>query len=149
MLKLAPLLLLVLLLPDGRRVAWAALKALGVVWRPGAGLLAVVALLGAAVLAVREDWWIAALLALLAGALALAARHRLSPLAPRRMAVPAEGMSLAQARAILGVPEGASREAVDAAYRRLIRMAHPDQGGTAGLAAQLNAARAVLSPRRP
>jgi len=53
----------------------------------------------------------------------------------------AEGMNPAQARAILGVTDGASRAEIEAAYRRLIRRAHPDQGGTSGLAAQLNAAR--------
>ena len=31
--------------------------------------------------------------------------------------------------------------AFEAAYNRLMRMAHPDKGGTSGLAAQLNAAR--------
>jgi curved DNA-binding protein CbpA len=30
---------------------------------------------------------------------------------------------------------------IKAAHARLIRLAHPDKGGTAGLAAQLNAAR--------
>lgn len=57
----------------------------------------------------------------------------------------ADGMSSAQARAILGVAEGASRDEIEAAYRRLIRRAHPDQGGTSGLAAQLNAARDRLT----
>jgi curved DNA-binding protein CbpA len=56
-------------------------------------------------------------------------------------------MSPDEARAILGVEPGASVEAVQAAYRRLIRMAHPDQGGTRGLAAQLNLARDVLMGR--
>jgi curved DNA-binding protein CbpA len=37
---------------------------------------------------------------------------------------------------------------VRAAYARLIQMAHPDKGGTAGLAAQLNAARDRLIKRR-
>jgi hypothetical protein len=144
MLKLAPLLLLLLLLPDGRRGAVAVLRALGVVWRPGAGLFAVLALTAAAVLAVREDWWAAAILALAAGGLALAARRR-PPRPPPPAASPASGMSVSEARAILGVPDGAGRADVEAAYRRLIRLAHPDQGGTAGLAAQLNAARAVLA----
>ena len=49
--------------------------------------------------------------------------------------------SLTEARSILGVGPKASREEIQAAYARLIRMAHPDKGGTAGLAAQLNAAR--------
>jgi len=53
-------------------------------------------------------------------------------------------MSQREARAILGVGEGAGRTEIEAAYRRLIRMAHPDQGGSAGLAAQINAARDCL-----
>ncbi|MDB5481277.1 MAG: molecular chaperone DnaJ [Caulobacteraceae bacterium] len=51
------------------------------------------------------------------------------------------GMSLREAREILGVDENAGRSEIDAAYRRLMRRAHPDHGGSTGLAAQLNAAR--------
>ena len=50
-------------------------------------------------------------------------------------------MSLSQARSILGVGPEATRPDIEAAYRRLMRQAHPDKGGTTGLAAQLNAAR--------
>lgn len=50
-------------------------------------------------------------------------------------------MTLAAARAVLGVPAGASREDIVAAHARLIRRIHPDAGGTDGLAAHLNAAR--------
>ena len=57
-------------------------------------------------------------------------------------------MTPPEARSILGVSETATWDAIEAAYRRLIRLAHPDRGGTAGLAAQLNAARATLKPRR-
>ncbi|MEG1030153.1 MAG: molecular chaperone DnaJ, partial [Brevundimonas sp.] len=42
---------------------------------------------------------------------------------------------------ILGVPADASPEVVQAAWRRLMARAHPDQGGTEGLAARVNAAR--------
>jgi len=51
------------------------------------------------------------------------------------------GMSAAEARSILGVGDAAERPQIEAAYRRLMQMAHPDRGGSAGLAAQLNAAR--------
>jgi hypothetical protein len=146
MLKLG-LLLVLLIFPSTRRSLRAAFQGVSAVWRPTTGLLAVVALVAAAVLAVREDWWAAAVLAIVAGALALAARRR-PRRAPARPTTDAQ-MSVSEARSILGVPEGASREAVEAAYRRLIRLAHPDQGGTAGLAAQLNAARATLAGRRP
>jgi hypothetical protein len=140
MLKLG-LFLLLLLLPSTRRTLRATFAGVFAVWRPTVGLFAVVALVAAAVLAVREDWLAAGVLLVVAAGLALAARRR----AARPVMTPADaGMSPAEARSILGVPEGASREAVEAAYRRLIRMAHPDGGGTAGLAAQLNAARATL-----
>jgi curved DNA-binding protein CbpA len=56
-------------------------------------------------------------------------------------------MARRDAAAMLGVAESASREEIDAAYRRLMRRVHPDQGGAPGLAAQLNAARAVLLKR--
>ena len=50
-------------------------------------------------------------------------------------------MPLTQARSILGVEESASRAEIQAAYTRLMKRAHPDKGGSEGLAAQLNAAR--------
>jgi len=64
-------------------------------------------------------------------------------------APPAEsdgGMSEAQALRILGLEPGASVEDVREAYRRLIRRAHPDLGGSSGLAAMINEAKARLDP---
>jgi hypothetical protein len=58
------------------------------------------------------------------------------------------GMGPAEAASILGVAQGADREEVEAAYRRLMFRVHPDHGGAAGLAAQLNAARSVLLEAR-
>jgi hypothetical protein len=45
---------------------------------------------------------------------------------------------------ILGVGPDATRAEIDAAYRRLMLRAHPDRGGTTGLATRLNAARDYL-----
>jgi hypothetical protein len=50
-------------------------------------------------------------------------------------------VSLEEARSILGVDAAAGRAEVQEAYRRLIRRAHPDLGGSTGLAARVNAAR--------
>ena len=60
-------------------------------------------------------------------------------------------MSLAEAASMLGVAQGADKDQIEAAYRRLMFRVHPDRGGAAGLAAQLNAARAILldAGRRP
>ena len=58
---------------------------------------------------------------------------------------PAEGpLTRAEALAVLGLAEGASEAEIRAAHRRLMRTAHPDQGGSAWLAARLNAARDLL-----
>ncbi|HRY19595.1 MAG TPA: DnaJ domain-containing protein [Candidatus Competibacteraceae bacterium] len=53
-------------------------------------------------------------------------------------------MSQAEAYQILGLPPGAARVDIQSAYRRLIQRVHPDQGGSAYLAAQLNQARDLL-----
>ena len=55
-------------------------------------------------------------------------------------------MDVAEARAVLGIVDGAGWDDVRAAYRRLIRAAHPDVArGTSRQAARLNEAYAVLS----
>ena len=66
--------------------------------------------------------------------LTLASRQR--TVAPR-----AEAMSEAEARSLLGVVAGATPQEINAAWKRLMGRAHPDQGGTEGLASRLNAAR--------
>ena len=53
-------------------------------------------------------------------------------------------MDRAEAYQILGLQPEASREEVQAAYRRLIQRVHPDHGGSSYLAARLNQARDVL-----
>jgi len=53
-------------------------------------------------------------------------------------------MTRAEALEILGLAEGADEDAIRASHRRLMRSAHPDQGGSAWLAARINAARDFL-----
>lgn len=42
---------------------------------------------------------------------------------------------------VLGVPHGATKDAIQAAYRKLASEAHPDKGGTAERMAEINRAR--------
>jgi hypothetical protein len=148
--------LLLCLIYGGRRASRAMAAALGAmagprrVWRPTSGLFALILLTLAGVMLVR-DAWLPALGCGAAGlALAVAARWRgrKTPPPPSTPA-PTAGMSPADARAILGVGPEAGVKEIDAAYRRLMRSVHPDAGGTAGLAAQLNAARDVLKAGKP
>ncbi|MGK9166545.1 hypothetical protein KXR53_09630 [Inquilinus limosus] len=53
-------------------------------------------------------------------------------------------MSEAEAYALLGLAAGASPAAVKAAHRRMMKRHHPDRGGSADMAAKLNAARDKL-----
>lgn len=54
------------------------------------------------------------------------------------------GMSLAEAYEILGLDESATAEDVRAAHKRLMKHAHPDNGGSTWLAQQVNEAKDVL-----
>ncbi len=114
--------------------------------------LASVASAGAAVFVGLRGGWIFSL-AFVALSLFLARQTRLPRFRgsgaayarrPPPPAAPAQGMSLAEARDILGVPPGASRAEIESAFRRLMQRAHPDHGGSAGLAAKINAARERL-----
>ncbi len=49
---------------------------------------------------------------------------------------------------VLGLPVGADRKAVKDAWKRLMRTAHPDQGGAEERAKALNAARDMLLKRK-
>ncbi len=117
-------------------------------WRPVSGLGAVVMLVLALVLGVRDDWLPAAAFALVSVGMAIGARKRRA--APKDMPpLPSNAeMSERDAREMLGVDDKAGPEEIEAAYRRLIRRVHPDLGGAAGLAAQLNAARSRLQRGR-
>ncbi|WP_395672839.1 J domain-containing protein [Phenylobacterium sp.] len=112
-------------------------------WRFLTAMFALAAFAGAAWLGVRQSWGGAVVLTVVGLWLLTATRQAA---APRAAAPPPSQarMSAAEARSILGVGEGAGPDEIKAAYARLMRLAHPDKGGTAGLAAQLNAARERL-----
>lgn len=142
MIAVLAVLVLAAIILGGRPLgAW--LRKASLSWRPAAGLGSVMAFAAALALAVREAWLAALILALAGVALALGARRRARPPVDPRREMDAEA-----ARAILGVGPAARPDEVQAAYLRLMRMAHPDRGGTRGLAAQLNAAREALIGRR-
>jgi DnaJ-domain-containing protein 1 len=65
----------------------------------------------------------------------------------RTVAPRAEGMTDSEARAILGVSADASRAQINTAWKKVMARAHPDTGGTEGLAARVNAARDHLLKR--
>ena len=105
-------------------------------WRFLAGAFAVACFAAAAYVGIRGGWGKSIVLVVIG--LGLVVSTRRTGIAP-----PAGSNKIgdAEARSILGVGAEASDEEIRAAYSRLMRMAHPDKGGTSGLAAQLNAAR--------
>ncbi len=103
-------------------------------WRVAATLISAVMLAGGA-LALSKGAWITGA-GLCGAALWLTLASRIRTVAPR-----GEELSDAEARSLLGVPLDATGQDITAAWRRLMARAHPDQGGTEGLAAKLNAAK--------
>lgn len=102
--------------------------------RVAGGVLSILLLAAAGIITLRGGWIVGLVLLVMSLGGMFAARVR--PSAAQR-----QTMSVQEARSILGVGPEATNEEIDAAYKRLMRMAHPDKGGTSGLAAQLNAAR--------
>ena len=103
-------------------------------WRIAATIFAAV-LIGAGVLLIARGAWLPGVAMTGAGLwLTLGSRIRTVIRRPERL-------SDAEARALLGVGPSADEVQINAAWRRLMARAHPDQGGSEGLAAQLNAAR--------
>jgi hypothetical protein len=76
--------------------------------------------------------------------LATAALWLITSARPPRKTPPGVRLGRTEAAATLGVAETAGRDEIEAAYRRLMFRVHPDQGGSAALAAQINAARETL-----
>jgi hypothetical protein len=113
-------------------------------WRIGAGVAAIAAFSGAGYFGLRGVWPASLLLTVVGLWLATSARmpRRAGPQTRQSEARRQDDrMSAHQARAILGVGENATTEEIQTAYKRLMLRVHPDNGGAAGLAAQLNAAR--------
>jgi len=111
----------------------------------GARLASLLLSLGAAVAAVAfgmRGLWIGSVVFIVVSA---AAVQRFRPARAGPGASPStDGMSASRARSLLGVGQDATRAQIEAAYRRLMLRVHPDHGGAAGLATELNAARARL-----
>jgi hypothetical protein len=111
-------------------------------WRFLSAFFALAAFAGAAFAGLRGVWEISIILAIMGLWLLTSARFTSAGPAAAAPPPPSSGdMSLEEARSMLGVGPEATPKEIKAAYNRLIRMAHPDKGGTTGLAAQLNAAR--------
>ena len=69
------------------------------------------------------------------------------PWEPRRVSTRSGART--QARVLLGVGEGASREQIIEAHRRLVAQVHPDKGGTNELVHEANSARDLLLAELP
>ena len=106
-------------------------------------LFAALAAVAAVVVALRGGWIASLVLVAASAFLGQAARQN----GPASRGDAPSPMSAHEARTILGVDETADDTQIASAYRRLMQRAHPDHGGTAGLAAQLNAARDRLLGR--
>ncbi len=100
-------------------------------------LASALAAAGAVGIGLRGQWLVSLALIACSAVLAMTAK----PAAPAGADRGRGSLSVGEARSILGVAPGASRAEIEAAYRNLMRRAHPDQGGSTGLAAQVNAAR--------
>jgi DnaJ-domain-containing protein 1 len=83
-------------------------------------------------------------LGLMLVALILYASDKPLRLRRRKGAPPLPTMRLDEARRVLEVATDADATAIRAAHRRLVTKVHPDQGGSADLAARVNLARDIL-----
>lgn len=86
---------------------------------------------------------LAALSALWPVGIALYRQHMMHRARAQTPAAP-QAMTRDEALKILGLPESAGAEDIHEAYKRLMLKVHPDQQGSAWMAAQLNAARDFL-----
>lgn len=113
-------------------------------WRVISGVAAAAVLAGAAILVLRGQWIVGAVIAAIGGVMVLSARMAPAAETPPAKPAPANGMSETEARSLLGIGPNDGPAEISAAYHRLMQRVHPDKGGAAGLAAQINAARERL-----
>jgi hypothetical protein len=106
-------------------------------WRFISGAFSIVTFAGAAFAGLRGAWEPTIVLVVLGLWSAVSTRSAGQAASPKA----GSKMSLDEACSILGVGPDATAAEIKAAYTRLMRLAHPDTGGTTGLASQLNAAR--------
>lgn len=90
-------------------------------------------------------------IAMLGGLLSLVLQYRMTHAAQQSQQKPAEkksplsgDMDISTAHHVLGLPKGARKKEIIEAHRRLIRHMHPDHGGSAYLASQINMAKDTL-----
>lgn len=109
-------------------------------WRVTSGVLSAVALAAAAFFMLDGWQWGKTIVLTVLGLYLSAAARLPRPSRPKPQPEP-ERMSVSEAYAMLDLEPGCTREDVQAAYTRLMKVVHPDKGGGAGLASRLNAAR--------
>ncbi|MBI4968600.1 MAG: DnaJ domain-containing protein [Rhodospirillales bacterium] len=91
--------------------------------------------------------WVIRLLRIHAVWRAMRSQFGWGPQGPSGSSAPPRGsgpMTREEAYATLGLKQGASREEIQVAYKRLMQKVHPDKGGSDALAARLNQARDIL-----
>lgn len=112
-------------------------------WRIAATILGAVLLAGAVLAGSHGAWFATA--GMVGAGLYLIGTSRVRPAVQKP--VKPEALSESESRSILGVGPQANATEINDAWRRLMGRAHPDQGGTEGLAARVNAARDRLLKR--
>lgn len=71
-------------------------------------------------------------------------QHLRDGVSAAKKVAPSGPMTHTEALAILGLEEGAERDAIVQAHRQLMQRLHPDRGGNHYLASQLNRAKELL-----
>lgn len=122
-------------------------------WRSAASFLGLVAILGAVVLAIRNQYLLASLSLSFAVTCLMGVRkagpHPFEAKGRTTGPQPTRGLARSEALNILGLCDPVTQDQVKRAHAHLIKTCHPDAGGSAHLAAQINAARDCLLRTTP